>query len=458
MAAKFESASKEQEIVPSPERALFGPGGIISKYMVNPLIERGSKSPLRPVYMEGVHLGQSSQMATNRDNDMGGSVESVLIDRRSSSSRPRSEKVDEAEWNKGQWIPLGTSQKEEASSGFSTHKNEPERASTATQDEQNLPARLNSTRSQIEHSEKQVEKDPSTTNSNAFGSPESRPVSQNTVILNPPRYEYEEETEEEIVTAPPKRVSIPAGGVPALSPSSGNTSLALHAQIRSLQRQLEAKTEEVKQLHRLLEGKQDTDVVLLREQLRLMERECVLWRDRAERAEKRIAAFEKASDRVRKLREGLGLSKASDTGSVPVMDGPIDNGEYLYGDGDTSEEGDKRVKDWLVARQRESSSGHTEDEDILVERIRQSFEAMERGGQASDNSGSEGGGEVEYGDQDLTPPREHPATSEGPPQLSHLPFLRSSTSDDGGRLSATVAGLWMAAEERLEQESVKYRF
>lgn len=94
---------------------------------------------------------------------------------------------------------------------------------------------------------------------------------------------------------------LPASGESA-RPKSGNG--LLHEQIRRLQRQLESKNEEVLQLKRQLEARENMDVGTLSEKLREANRDCAMWRERAEAAEKRIAVFEKFAAKARALRGG----------------------------------------------------------------------------------------------------------------------------------------------------------
>jgi hypothetical protein len=86
-------------------------------------------------------------------------------------------------------------------------------------------------------------------------------------------------------------------------PTPGGTA-ALHAQVRHLQRQLAAKTEESIQLRRQIEAMEGGNGVgTVSERLRAAERESRIWKDRALTAERRVAVFEKFLGRVRQLRE-----------------------------------------------------------------------------------------------------------------------------------------------------------
>jgi hypothetical protein len=80
---------------------------------------------------------------------------------------------------------------------------------------------------------------------------------------------------------------------------SGNSSL--YAQIRSLQRQLDIRNEEILQLRRQLETQENMDIGTLSEQLRAAKRECMSWRKRAEAAERRIAVFQRSASKFQTL-------------------------------------------------------------------------------------------------------------------------------------------------------------
>ncbi|KAK0728282.1 hypothetical protein B0T26DRAFT_748523 [Lasiosphaeria miniovina] len=132
--------------------------------------------------------------------------------------------------------------------------------------------------------------------------------------------------------------------------SKSSKTPALHAQIRTLQKQLEARAEEAQQLRRLVDAKHDAEpvVVALREQLRRAERECRTWRERAEAAEKRVAMFERlaAAARARMARRGSsgGLDRhergmsvgggAAATAGMNAGDAAADDYEDDYDDGD----------------------------------------------------------------------------------------------------------------------------
>lgn len=140
-------------------------------------------------------------------------------------------------------------------------------------------------------------------------------------------------------------------------PTPGGTA-ALHAQVRHLQRQLAAKTEEAVQLRRQIEAMEGGNGVgTVSERLRASEREARMWKDRALTAERRVAVFEKFLGRVRQLRES-----------------EKEKGRELYGG---------EVNDVLVGLESEvggdgqRSSERTEDGAIFDERIRKRLMAMD---------------------------------------------------------------------------------
>lgn len=95
---------------------------------------------------------------------------------------------------------------------------------------------------------------------------------------------------------------------------SSNNSI-LHARIRYLQRQLDARTEESAHLRRQLEARDDMDTGKLCEQLRSAQREATMWRARAETAERRVAVFERLTARIRGLRDAVVEEEGTGNGS-----------------------------------------------------------------------------------------------------------------------------------------------
>lgn len=88
------------------------------------------------------------------------------------------------------------------------------------------------------------------------------------------------------------------------SRAESGASSTLHRQVRSLRKQVEYRNDEIQGLRRQLDASYITDSGTLSEQLRQAKRECKMWRERAEAAEKRVAIFEKLTTRLGTLREG----------------------------------------------------------------------------------------------------------------------------------------------------------
>ncbi|KAI0166781.1 hypothetical protein GGR52DRAFT_584701 [Hypoxylon sp. FL1284] len=180
------------------------------------------------------------------------------------------------------------------------------------------------------------------------------------------------------------------GRSPARPGSSGNNSV-LHARIRSLRRHLVARTEECTQLRRQLAAREDADSAgRLCEQLRAAQRECRVWRGRAQAAERRVAVLEKFTARVRRLRDGVAEEEGeemttteTETGTgvdqIPAGDGQVDGGvgaadrnsavssvsdyesksSYSSDRTASDEELRERIRGALKARAESSSSGST---------------------------------------------------------------------------------------------------
>ena len=206
-----------------------------------------------------------------------------------------------------------------------------------------------------------------------------------------------------------------------------------------------------------------------REQLRRAERERAMWRERAEAAERRVERLA----RMKRLGERETDSDAGG-GDKPVLAAE----EPITGDGtrETDSDGARGswvVNHWLDRQQQESAAEHTGDEAVVAERIRESLRAR-----AMD---SDGGGDVDVGGTtiyrninegstaghaetqwDATAATEATTstidayhTPPPPPQIAFRLPSRDGTTTSGEeeeRLSAAVASLWMAAEDRLELE------
>lgn len=84
----------------------------------------------------------------------------------------------------------------------------------------------------------------------------------------------------------------------------------MHEQIQSLQLQLNAKTEEVYQLKKLLESQESSDVVTLIENVAEAQREIQFWKSRAELCEKQIEMMRKTPSRASSKRAANSSSKS----------------------------------------------------------------------------------------------------------------------------------------------------
>ncbi|KAK3359295.1 hypothetical protein B0T25DRAFT_532528 [Lasiosphaeria hispida] len=445
MAAKFESASKDPVFIPSPMQKVNNwadpkPSGVLSQYTVNPSPTKSpSKSSARAsARSESAHSGRISWMAALRQrDDSGGSAETLRGgDRGSEINRQEDEgsvvHVAQAVRSRKESGDVVMSESEETASAKSHQNGATERPTdTPGRTEEVAPASLQTAMKtpSPQKDSQQEDSTPATEPGKLLGDktpkyhPNASPATTHRDELSHPRIVSFTETESRSpsrttlqssdTTNPDEKseiTSLAATALFASSPSpAGSKTVALHAQIRSLQKQVVAKTEEAKQLRRLLEARHDPDVAFLREQLRLTERECRLWRERAEAAEKKVVMFERATARVRKLRERMAAEE------------------------EAAGRGSER-------RGRASSVEHTEDEGVVADRIRSSLRAMDGG-----VSGEDGSGEDQYEAED------EGGDDTPPPQLPLHGYLKSSNSDDGGRLSATVADMWMAAEEMLEQ-------
>ncbi|KAI0133078.1 hypothetical protein F4776DRAFT_139266 [Hypoxylon sp. NC0597] len=142
------------------------------------------------------------------------------------------------------------------------------------------------------------------------------------------------------------------------SPRPGTGNSVLHYQIRHLQKHLEQKTEENTQLRRQLEARENMDIGKLMEQLRSAKRECKMWRERAEAAEKRVKVFKQFTARVRGLRDSVALAES--TRDVPA-EGQVDGSSHHGGEGGA------------LDGEGSFCSEHTENQDVLKDRIRQSM-------------------------------------------------------------------------------------
>jgi hypothetical protein len=189
------------------------------------------------------------------------------------------------------------------------------------------------------------------------------------------------------------------------SPNPRNGNSMLHAQIRHLQKKLARRTEELAQARRQLETRENLDIGVLSERLRAAKRECKMWKERAEAAEKRVAAFDRLTKKIKQIRDTGTGETTDDQGSRTVRDAT--NRQI--------EEGDDR------------SDAGTEPGDAVQDRIRASFKAM------MDGAGEDVG--------------------------SRTVSKMGSESSDGGqtvvrKMSGATAQIWMAAQDLLEPEDV----
>ena len=111
--------------------------------------------------------------------------------------------------------------------------------------------------------------------------------------------------------------------LPQRQPSTGSNSV-LHAQVRSLGRQLEARTEEAAQLRRRLEAREMLDAGTgsstgpLSEQLRRSRCEAAAWRRRAEAAERRVVILARFTARLKALQDAeTGAANETSVGGCP---------------------------------------------------------------------------------------------------------------------------------------------
>ncbi|KAK0754774.1 hypothetical protein B0T18DRAFT_386597 [Schizothecium vesticola] len=233
---------------------------------------------------------------------------------------------------------------------------------------------------------------------------------------------------------------------------SENGDVPVKQTIANLQQQLRDKTDEANQLRSLLESTSDPDSAMLREQLRLVGRECLLWRTRAEVAEKRVATFKRLAARVKAMKVGEGMNNV--TGPALQPEAEMNEADDEADDeADVQDEGMRRVEQWLEQDRRMDSSGeHTEDGGVVAARIRESLRAIED--RRTETTVVADVAESHYDREDEgSMSSQNVATTRAkrpPPQGLCRHRYRSSASDgerDG--ISAAVASMWVAAEGML---------
>ncbi|KAF5644535.1 Rho-GTPase-activating 6 [Fusarium sp. NRRL 52700] len=188
--------------------------------------------------------------------------------------------------------------------------------------------------------------------------PEQPPIAQHLNLIRP--ISSASNTQYGADPSVPQNIS-----TPFQRPGSTTT---LHAQIRSLQRQLDLKTEETVHLRRQLEVQGDADIGTLSQQLREAKREAQTWRERAESAERRIQVFERFTARLKGIREAVGVdTRNADTDLAT---------KYL----DEGANGQKENTFLEKAMGYESdSSGRTEDAGVVKARIRRCLHGLTDG-------------------------------------------------------------------------------
>lgn len=140
-----------------------------------------------------------------------------------------------------------------------------------------------------------------------------------------------------------------------LVPARSNS--VLHGQIRSLQQQLAAKTEEVQELRQQLEARSNPDLSTLAEHLKEARKETEFWKSRAELYEKQVEMMRKTSGRTSSGQYENGLAKTASRSSTNYSEGGIvveaKSGRALHGiDGAAS---------WERWSSEKSGRGHLHD-------------------------------------------------------------------------------------------------
>ena len=348
IAAKFESASQEAVFVPSPTYHSPRHGGIISQYTVNPSPTARGKSATR--------LGWGSKLdSINRSITSG---PSVALNQGSSVSPaiPWGERsvtgnevsrtiVNEGEEDNGSWVrrflPLLGRDELDSRTTTEAAKGHPQVDTSILFDDGRLvsttPHTLPRRRGHFSESERDADQTlPRKARAMSFphlAAPQHRP--QDTKTLN---------SSNATKDASPDVVLRPIGKISTLSRGHMAKNLTVQAQMRSLQNQVAAKTEEARQLRQLLEAKRDADTVLLREQLRLIGRDREFWRERAEKAEKRVAAFERVASRMKRLSDNMPMKGEA---SIPGVDGKFGTSELHAGELETQAARMCNIERWL---------------------------------------------------------------------------------------------------------------
>lgn len=227
-----------------------------------------------------------------------------------------------------------------------------------------------------------------------------------------------------------------SSSTPLTRPSS---TTSLHSQIRNLQRQLEARTEEAAQLRRQVEAQEDTDVGTLSEQLREAKREAQMWKERAEAAERRVKVFERFTAKLKGIREAAAAADQREEEEEEDLCDHEDCNEENSSDGSASPnqrvrflEG-RRTKDWVGS----DDSGRTEDAGVVTARIRKCLHGSQQQQAARDQSQA--------------------PSVDGVMEHLHGQDYHSNNSN-GGRGSRNIHlgadEIWMAAQELLDMDGM----
>ena len=159
-----------------------------------------------------------------------------------------------------------------------------------------------------------------------LGPSSSLPVSSNVHFASPQPLASRHSP---ISRSPPQKNTISSNEgrrslIPNPIPSRSNS--ILHSQVRTLQRQLEAKTDEIRQLKQLLENQGVLDIGSISEQLQEAKREVICWKTRAEIAEKQTELMGKlplkgraSTTRIISGAVDKRATKMNQQGQVPVQ-------------------------------------------------------------------------------------------------------------------------------------------
>ncbi|KAM0421554.1 hypothetical protein ACHAPT_010728 [Fusarium lateritium] len=193
-------------------------------------------------------------------------------------------------------------------------------------------------------------------------------------------------------------------------PGSATTLLA---QIRSLQRQLDHKTEEALHLKRQLEVQEDADVGTLSQQLREAKREAQMWKERAEAAERRIKVFERFTARLRGIQEAATVAEQHE-----LSDDAFDTVQE-----DESREGQSLPRRNTL-RYESDGSRRTEDASVVTARIRKCLHG----------------------------PGKTDGAPDSPPSASEARRAQNASNRAAKDISQSAVEIWMAAQELLHLE------